>query len=43
VLTALESYCECGNEPSVSVICWETTKWLHNGGPEKSSILYIVI
>jgi hypothetical protein len=22
--------CERGDEPSVSIKCWETTEWLHN-------------
>jgi hypothetical protein len=25
----VESPCECGNEPSGSIKCWETIKWLH--------------
>jgi hypothetical protein len=24
------SCCECGNEPSVYIKCWETIEWLHN-------------
>jgi hypothetical protein len=28
-----ESCCECGNEPSGSIKCWETTGWLHNLWP----------
>jgi hypothetical protein len=27
------SSCECGNEPSGSIKCWETTEWLHNLWP----------
>jgi hypothetical protein len=27
------SSCELGNEPSVSIKCWETTEWLHNLWP----------
>jgi hypothetical protein len=26
----VESSCECGNEPSGSIKCWETIKLLHN-------------
>jgi hypothetical protein len=26
----MESSCECGNEPSGSMKCWETIEWLHN-------------
>jgi hypothetical protein len=29
----VESSCECGNEPSGSIKCWETTEWLHNVWP----------
>jgi hypothetical protein len=29
----VESSCELGNEPSGSIKCWETTKWLHNLWP----------
>jgi hypothetical protein len=29
----VESYCESGNEPSGSIDCWETVKWLHNSWP----------
>jgi hypothetical protein len=29
----VESSCECGNEPSSSIKCWETTEWLHNLWP----------
>jgi hypothetical protein len=25
--------CECGYEPSGSIKCWETIKWLHNWWP----------
>jgi hypothetical protein len=25
----MESSHECGNEPSGSMSCWETTEWLH--------------
>jgi hypothetical protein len=28
-----KSSCECGYEPSGSVNCWETIKWLHNLSP----------
>jgi hypothetical protein len=28
-----ESSCECGNEPSGSIKCWETIEWLHNLWP----------
>jgi hypothetical protein len=27
------SSCECGYEPSGSIKCWETIKWLHNWWP----------
>jgi hypothetical protein len=27
------SSCECRNEPSGSIACWETIKWLHNWEP----------
>jgi hypothetical protein len=26
----VESSCECGNEISGSIKCWETIEWLHN-------------
>jgi hypothetical protein len=26
----VECSCECSNEPSGSIQCWETIKWLHN-------------
>jgi hypothetical protein len=29
----LESCCECGNESSGSIKCWETIEWLHNWWP----------
>jgi hypothetical protein len=29
----VESCCECGYEPSGSIKCWETIKWLLNGWP----------
>jgi hypothetical protein len=29
----VESSCECGYEPSGSIKCWETIKWLHNWWP----------
>jgi hypothetical protein len=29
----VESSCECGNEPSGSIKCWESTEWLHNLWP----------
>jgi hypothetical protein len=29
----VRSSCECGNEPSVSIKCWETIEWLHNWWP----------
>jgi hypothetical protein len=29
----VESSCECGNEPSGFMKCWETIEWLHNWGP----------
>jgi hypothetical protein len=35
----LESYCECGNEPSCSIKCWECIKWLHNWGLSSSAQL----
>jgi hypothetical protein len=28
-----ESSCECGYEPSGSIKCWQTIKWLHNWWP----------
>jgi hypothetical protein len=31
----VESSCECGYEPSGSIKCWETIKWLHNLWPLK--------
>jgi hypothetical protein len=27
------SSCECGNEPSGSVKCWETIEWFHSWWP----------
>jgi hypothetical protein len=30
---AQDSYCECVNEPSGSMKCWETVEWLHNWWP----------
>jgi hypothetical protein len=33
----VESSCEFGNEPSGSVKCWETIKWLHNWWPPSSA------
>jgi hypothetical protein len=32
-LAQVESSCECGYEPSGSIKCWETIKWLHNWWP----------
>jgi hypothetical protein len=29
----VESSSECGYEPSASIKCWETIKWLHNWWP----------
>jgi hypothetical protein len=29
----MEGSCECGNEPSGSIECWKTIKWLHNWWP----------
>jgi hypothetical protein len=29
----MKSSCECGNEPSGFIKCWETVKWLHNHYP----------
>jgi hypothetical protein len=29
----VESSCECGNEPSGSLKCWEVLEWLHNWWP----------
>jgi hypothetical protein len=29
----VESSCECGYEPSGSIKCWKTIKWLHNCWP----------
>jgi hypothetical protein len=26
----VESSCECSDEPSGSIKCWETIEWLHN-------------
>jgi hypothetical protein len=34
-LAQVESSCECGNEPSGFLKCWETIKWLHNWWPLK--------
>jgi hypothetical protein len=31
----VESSCECSYEPSGSITCWETIKWLHNWWPLK--------
>jgi hypothetical protein len=28
-----EGSCECSNEPSVSIKCWESVQWLHNWWP----------
>jgi hypothetical protein len=30
-----KSSCECGYEPSSTIKCWETIKWLHNWWPLK--------
>jgi hypothetical protein len=27
---AVEFSCECGNEPSGSIKCWEVLEWLHD-------------
>jgi hypothetical protein len=32
-LAQVESSCEFGIEPSGSIKCWETIKWLHNWWP----------
>jgi hypothetical protein len=29
----MKSSCECGNKPSCSITCWETTECLHNWWP----------
>jgi hypothetical protein len=29
----VESSCQIGNEPSGSIKCWESAKWLHNLWP----------
>jgi hypothetical protein len=29
----VERSCDCGNEPSGSIKCWETIEWLHNWWP----------
>jgi hypothetical protein len=39
----VESSCECGNEPSGSIKCWETTEWLHNLWPLDSAQIHRVI
>jgi hypothetical protein len=26
----VETSCECGNEPSGYIKCWETIEWIHN-------------
>jgi hypothetical protein len=31
-----KSSCECGYEPSGSIKCWETIKWLYNRWPLSS-------
>jgi hypothetical protein len=31
----VDSSCECGNEPSGSIKCWETIKWQHKWWPFK--------
>jgi hypothetical protein len=28
----VESSCECGDEPSDSIKCWDIVEWLHNSG-----------
>jgi hypothetical protein len=33
----VEDSCECGNEPSVSIKCWEVLEWLHTTGGLSSS------
>jgi hypothetical protein len=33
----VECSCKCGYEPSGSIKCWETIKWLHNCGLSSSS------
>jgi hypothetical protein len=38
----VESSCECGNEPSGSIKCWETIEWLHNWWPLGSAQLHRV-
>jgi hypothetical protein len=44
----VESSCECGNELSSSIKCWETTGWMHNfwrlkwySAPHSYLVLYI--
>jgi hypothetical protein len=39
---AQESSCECCNEPSGSISCWESIDELHNSGLWSSSQLHIV-
>jgi hypothetical protein len=34
-LVQVESSCECSNEPSSSIKCWETTEWLYSLWPLK--------
>jgi hypothetical protein len=36
----VESSCECGNEPSDSIKCWEIIECLHTGGLSSSAQLY---
>jgi hypothetical protein len=36
----MESSCECGNEPSGSVKCWETMSGFTTGGLSSSAQLY---
>jgi hypothetical protein len=38
----MESSCECSNEPSDSIKCWQTIEWLHGGGLSGSAQLHRV-
>jgi hypothetical protein len=37
-----ELSCECGNEPSVSIKCWETNEGFTTGGLSSTAQLHIV-
>jgi hypothetical protein len=39
----VESSCECCNEPSGSIRCWEVLEWLQTGSPLSRKILFILM